>query len=63
MDNSLKYEKDNAVAILTINDYPYNRMSLNFMDALEERVTKIAEDGIRDIGVTGVQTCALPILC
>src|SRR5947209_17207554 len=22
-----------------------------------------AEDGIRDIGVTGVQTCALPILC
>ena len=21
-----------------------------------------AEDGIRDIGVTGVQTCALPIL-
>src|SRR5947209_20417848 len=22
-----------------------------------------AEDGIRDIGVTGVQTCAIPILC
>src|SRR3712207_7950046 len=22
-----------------------------------------AEDGIRDIGVTGVQTCALPICC
>src|SRR3712207_8795110 len=22
-----------------------------------------AEDGIRDIGVTGVQTCALPIYC
>src|SRR3712207_3401272 len=22
-----------------------------------------AEDGIRDIGVTGVQTCALPLLC
>src|ERR1035437_8218581 len=22
-----------------------------------------AEDGIRDIGVTGVQTCALPIFC
>src|SRR6476620_5351504 len=22
-----------------------------------------AEDGIRDIGVTGVQTCALPIWC
>src|SRR5258707_7259627 len=22
-----------------------------------------AEDGIRDIGVTGVQTCALPISC
>jgi len=53
MDNSLKYEKDNAVAILTINDFPYNRMSLNFMDALEERVTKIAEDdSIRAVVLT-----------
>ena len=53
MDNSLKYEKDNAVAILTINDFPYNRMSLNFMDALEDRVTKIAEDdSIRAVVLT-----------
>tara|TARA_B100000900_G_scaffold133138_1_gene112731 strand:- start:307 stop:1089 length:783 start_codon:yes stop_codon:yes gene_type:complete len=53
MDNSLKYEKDNAVAILTINDFPYNRMSLNFMDALEERVIKIAEDdSIRAVVLT-----------
>ena len=53
MDNSLKYEKDNAVAILTINDFPYNRMSLDFMDALEDRVTKIAEDdSIRAVVLT-----------
>ena len=53
MDNSLKYEKDNAVAILTINDFPYNRMSLNFMDALEDRVAKIAEDdSIRAVVLT-----------
>ena len=53
MDNSLKYEKDNAVAILTINDFPYNRMSLNFMDALEDRVIKIAEDdSIRAVVLT-----------
>ena len=53
MDNSLKYEKDNAVAILTINDFPYNRMSLDFMDALEDRVTKIAgDDSIRAVVLT-----------
>ena len=53
MDNSLKYEKDNAVAILTINDFPYNRMSLDFMDALDDRVTKIAgDDSIRAVVLT-----------
>tara|TARA_X000000368_G_C22954594_1_gene678182 strand:+ start:302 stop:1084 length:783 start_codon:yes stop_codon:yes gene_type:complete len=53
MDNSLIYEKDNAVAILTINDFPYNRMSLNFMDALEDRTSKIAEDdSIRAVVLT-----------
>ena len=30
---------DDAVAVLTINDEPYNRMSLDFMDELE-RVCK-----------------------
>tara|TARA_B100000214_G_scaffold178197_1_gene128220 strand:+ start:270 stop:1052 length:783 start_codon:yes stop_codon:yes gene_type:complete len=53
MDNSLIYETDDAVAILTINDFPYNRMSLNFMDELEDRVYKIAEDdSIRSVVLT-----------
>ena len=53
MDNSLTYETDDAVAILTINDFPYNRMSLNFMDELEDRVYKIAEDdSIRSVVLT-----------
>ena len=53
MDNSLIYETNDAVAILTINDFPYNRMSLNFMDELEDRVYKIAEnDSIRSVVLT-----------
>ena len=44
MEESLIFEIDDAVAILTINDAPYNRMSLGFMDALEEMVTKIEKD-------------------
>ena len=53
MDNSLLYKTDDAVAILTINDFPYNRMSLNFMDELEDRVYKIAEDdSIRSVVLT-----------
>ena len=44
MKECLLYEKDDAVAILTINDAPYNRMSLDFMDLLEEHVDKIAND-------------------
>ena len=53
MDNSLIYKTDDAVAILTINDFPYNRMSLNFMDELEDRVYKIAEDdSIRSVVLT-----------
>ena len=34
MDKNLLFQIDGAVAILTINDEPYNRMSLDFMDAL-----------------------------
>ena len=53
MDNSLLYKTDDAVAILTINDFPYNRMSLDFMDELEDRVYKIAEDdSIRSVVLT-----------
>ena len=44
MNKSLILEIDDAVAIITINDAPYNRMSLDFMDSLEEAVTKIKKD-------------------
>ena len=53
MEESLILEIDDAVAILTINDAPYNRMSLSFMDALEEMVTKIEkDDSIRAVVLT-----------
>lgn len=53
MNESLIYKKDDAVAILTINDAPYNRMSLDFMDSLEEMVTKIEKDNsIRAVVLT-----------
>ena len=34
---------EGAITILSINDAPYNRMSLDFMDRLEELVAEIAE--------------------
>tara|TARA_Y100000389_G_scaffold167871_1_gene173263 strand:+ start:1668 stop:1823 length:156 start_codon:yes stop_codon:yes gene_type:complete len=44
MEESLIFEIDDAVAILTINDAPYIHMFLDFMDSLEEMVIKIEED-------------------
>jgi enoyl-CoA hydratase len=41
---SLGYEQRGPVAIVSIEDAPHNRMSLAFMDALEERVAIIAAD-------------------
>ena len=38
MNESLLFDVDKAIAILTINDEPYNRMSLDFMDQLESAV-------------------------
>lgn len=53
MTEALHYEAQSAVAILSINDAPYNRMSLEFMDALEQCVTKIAaDDTIRAVVLT-----------
>ena len=53
MDKNLLFQIDGAVAILTINDAPYNRMSLDFMDALEETVDKISKDNaIRAVVLT-----------
>lgn len=36
--------RQDAVAIISINDAPYNRMSLEFMDALEVLVEELASD-------------------
>lgn len=53
-DTCLVHERRGAVAIVTINDAPYNRMSLAFMDALEPLVAMIASDpAIRAVVVTG----------
>lgn len=53
MDKDLLIEIDDAVAIVTINDAPYNRMSLDLMDALEETVHNIALDkNIRSVVLT-----------
>ena len=53
MSNALLFEVNAAVACLTINDAPYNRMSLEFMDELEARVAEIATNkNIRAIVLT-----------
>lgn len=53
MSEILLYETKEAVAILTINDAPYNRMSLDFMDQLEIMVNKISVDSsIRAVVLT-----------
>ena len=46
-------ERDGAVTTLSINDAPYNRMSLEFMDALEEKVERVgADDSVRSVVLT-----------
>ena len=52
--NSIDFERRDAIAIVTIDDAPYNRMTLAFMDALETLVGEIAaDDGIRAVVITG----------
>ena len=52
-DTCLAYERRGAVAMITIDDAPYNRMSLAFMDALEPLVATIASDAtIRAVVIT-----------
>jgi len=47
-------EQRDAVTILAINDAPYNRMSLEFMDELERLVASLAsDDAVRAIVITG----------
>ena len=53
MGESLLVEHLGAVARLTLNDPPFNRMSLNFMDELEQQVADIANDSdIRSVLLT-----------
>ena len=44
MSESLLVEHLGAVAKLTLNDPPFNRMSLNFMDELEHQVIEISSN-------------------
>lgn len=47
------YRQEDAVAIISINDAPYNRMTLDFIDQLEDRIELIAADsGIRALLIT-----------
>ncbi|MFQ5416116.1 MAG: enoyl-CoA hydratase/isomerase family protein [Myxococcota bacterium] len=50
----LLVEIDGAVATVVINDPPWNRMTLEFMDRLEERIGQLAVDrSVRAIVVRG----------
>ncbi len=54
MTGPLIFTREDAIAIISINDAPYNRMTLEFMDALEVLVDTIAMDKtIRAVVVTG----------
>ena len=54
MTESLLVERERAVAIVSINDAPYNRMTLDFVDRLEVLVGEIAaDDSIRAVVLTG----------
>ena len=54
MTESLLVEREGAVAIVSINDAPYNRMTLDFVDRLEVLVGEIAaDDSIRAVVLTG----------
>ena len=54
MSEPLLFTREDAIAIISINDAPYNRMSLEFMDNLEVLVNEIAEDDtIRAVVITG----------
>lgn len=44
MTNPFLLERQDAVAIISINDAPYNRMTLDFIDQLEVLVNEIAAD-------------------
>ena len=51
---ALRVERDGAVETIVIDDAPRNRMSLAFMDALEEEVERLAGDAsVRAVVIRG----------
>lgn len=53
MAEAILFERQEAVAIISINDAPINRMTLEFMDELEGLVDDIAaDDSIRAVVIT-----------
>lgn len=53
-ERPLLCETRDAVRIVTINDPPWNRMTLAFMDELEHLVAETAQDdSIRSVVMTG----------
>ena len=53
MTEPLLLNRENAVAIISVNDVPYNRMTLAFVDRLETVVNEIADDdSIRAVMLT-----------
>jgi len=57
MSEALVVSREDAITIISINDAPYNRMSLEFMDDLEILVNEIAEDdSVRAVVITGEGT-------
>lgn len=54
MNEPLLFERDGPIAVVTINDAPLNRMTIGFIDRLEEVVAEIAADpSIRAWVLTG----------
>ncbi len=54
MSEPFLFERDGPVAIVSINDAPWNRMTLAFIDQLEQKVEEIANDSsIRAVVLTG----------
>lgn len=54
MSDALLVERDGPVATLTNNDAPRNRMSLEFMDALEAEMARLADDAsVRAVVIRG----------
>ena len=51
---ALLLERDGPVAVITNNDAPINRMTLEFIDALEELIPQLADDSsVRVIVIRG----------